>query len=335
MNDVEAASPNNRGELSSSVLPVTPRHPQNRVLRKIFAHWQLYVIISVPTAFLITFSYVPMLGAQIAFRNYSPVLGMWRSPWVGLLEFRYLVQSPYFWPIIRNTLSITVYSLIVGTMANILLALALNEVNHLRFKRVVQMVTYAPYFISTVVLIGIMQIVLAPNTGLLGQIYNLFGAQQAPNIMGDPGAFSSLYVWSGVWQATGYGAVIYLAALSNVNPELYEAARLDGASRVQKIWHIDLPAIQPTISVLFILAVGNILGAGGALSAGFQKAYLLQNPLNLSRAEIIATYVYKVGLINANFSFAGAVGLFNSVVGLVLIVISNVVAKRLFGAGLF
>lgn len=304
-------------------------------IQKIARHWQLYLVIVPPTAFLIAFHYFPMLGAQIAFRDYSPVLGMWRSPWVGMKEFTYLFASPFFWPIIRNTLSITIYYLIVGTAANIFLALALNEVKHERFKRIVQMVTYAPYFISVVVLVGIMQIILSPNTGLLGQIFTLLGSNNPPDILGQPGAFPSLYVWSGVWQETGYGAVIYLAALSNVNPELYEAAKMDGANRIQKIWHIDLPSIRPTISVLFILAMGNVLGAGGALSAAFQKAYLLQNPLNLSRSEIIATYVYKIGLLNANFSFAGAVGLFNSLVGLLLILGSNSVARRFFNEGLF
>ncbi len=298
-------------------------------LRRILKHWQLYLVIAVPTAFLITFNYVPMLGAQIAFKDYSPVKGIWGSPWVGLKEFKLFFKSPYFWPIISNTLTISIYYLIVSLPATIILALALNEVKHQRFKKIVQMFTYAPYFISTVVLVGMMDIILAPTSGLWGQVFRAFGVQNVPNILGDPGAFPSLYVWSGIWQETGYGAVIYLAALSNVNPELYEAAKIDGASRFKKMLYIDLPAIKPTIIVLFILAVGGILGVG------FEKVYLLQNPLNLSTSEIIATYVYKIGLQNANFSFGVAVGLFNSVVGFLLIFTANMLSRKYSETSLF
>jgi putative aldouronate transport system permease protein len=216
----------------------------------------------------------------------------------------------------------------VGTPATIILAVALNEVTNATFRRTVQMVTYAPYFISTVVLVGMMYIILSPSSGLISQIFGSFGAP-APNLLASPTAFPSLYVWSGIWQETGYGAVIYLAALANVNLDLYEAARVDGASRWQKILHIDLPAIKPTVIILTILAVGNLMGIG------FEKAYLLQNPLNLSTSEIIPTYVYKNGLLDANFSFAAAVGLFNSGVNFVLIIIVNFVARRVSDTSLF
>ncbi|MFD1678068.1 ABC transporter permease [Alicyclobacillus fodiniaquatilis] len=298
-------------------------------LKKIKRHWQLYLVIALPFAFLVTFNYIPMTGAQIAFRNYNPVQGIWHSPWIGMQEFSFFYHSPYFWPVIRNTLTISIYSLLVGTPAAVILALALNEVKHERFKRTVQMFTYAPYFISTVVMVGMMEIILSPSAGVLGQIAHLFGIQNVPNVLGSSKAFPSLYVWSGVWQETGYGAVIYLAALSNVNPELYEAAKIDGASRMQKIWHIDLTAIRPTIIILFILAVGGILGVG------FEKAFLLQNSLNLGASEIISTYTYKMGLVDANFSFAAAVGLMNSVIGFVLILIVNFVARRVSETSLF
>lgn len=296
---------------------------------KIRRHWQLYVILAFPMAFLITFNYIPMLGVQIAFRDYNPIQGIWHSPWIGLSQFATFFKSPYFVPLIRNTLILSIYTLVISTPASVILALALNEVRNERFKKIVQMFTYAPYFISTVVLVGIMEIILSPSTGLLGQLAHVFGISQAPDVLGNPIAFPSLYVWSGIWQETGYGAVIYLAALSNVNPELYEAARIDGASRFQKIRHIDFQSIKPTIIILVILAVGNLL------RVGFEKVYLLQDNLNLSTSEIISTYVYKIGLLNANFSFAGAVGLFDAVVGLILIFAVNFIAKRVSGTSLF
>lgn len=270
-----------------------------------------------------------MLGVQIAFRDYNPVQGIWHSNWSGWKQFDFFFSSPYFGPIIKNTLRVSIYSLIVGTLSAIFLAIALNEIKNRRFKRTVQMVTYMPYFISTVVLVGLMDIILSPTAGLYGQIGRLLGIDSLPDIMGSPNAFPSLYAWSGVWQETGYGAVLYLAALSGVNPELYEAARIDGASRIQKVFRIDLPAIQPTIIVLFILSIGGLLGIG------FEKVFLLQNILNQSTSEIISTYVYKVGLVDANYSFSVAVGLFNSVIGFVLIMISNFMAKRLTESSLF
>jgi len=307
---------------------VASRSALRRTWAKIRRHWQLYLVIALPTAFLITFNYVPMLGAQIAFRDFNPIGGIWGSPWIGLQEFQFFVQSPYFWPLIQNTLTLSLYALLVGTPAAVILALALNEVKNATFKRTVQMVTYAPYFISTVVLIGMMEIILSPSNGLLGQITGLVGGH-APDLLSSPTAFPSLFVWSGVWQETGYGAVIYLAALANVNLDLYEAARIDGASRWQKMRFIDFPAIKPTVIILTILAVGNLM------SVGFEKVYLLQTPLNLSSSEVIATYVYKNGLLDANYSFATAVGLFNSAINFALILLVNFTAKRVSDTSLF
>ncbi|OPA80524.1 sugar ABC transporter permease [Paenibacillus selenitireducens] len=297
--------------------------------KNIYRHWQLYCIVALPVLFLITFNYVPMFGIQIAFKEFNPMQGIWHSPWVGGKQFEMFFESPYFWPIIQNTLLLSVYALCIGTPAAILLALALNEVKNQRFKKIVQMFTYAPYFISTVVLVGMINIILSPTTGLYGQLSHLFGVQNVFDILGESKAFSSLYVWSGVWQETGYGAVIYLAALANVNPELYEASKIDGATRLQKIIHIDLPTIRPTIIVLLILAVG------GLMSVGFEKVFLLQNMLNLSTSEVISTYVYKIGLVNTNYSFAVAVGLFNSVVGFILIFTTNVLARKYSDSSLF
>lgn len=238
-------------------------------------------------------------------------------------------SSPYFWPLIKNTLSLSLYYIIASVPCSVILAIALNEVRSQRFKKVVQMATYAPYFISTVVLVGMMQILLSPTSGPLAQLFHEFGVSNPPNVLGSAGGFSSIYVWSGIWQETGYGAVIYLAALAGVNPELYEAARIDGASRLQKIWYIDLPGIRPTIIILLILSMGGLLGVG------FEKVYLLQNNLNLSNSEIISTYVYKTGLLDANFSFSAAIGLFNSGISLILITVVNFVARRLSDTSLF
>lgn len=308
---------------------VTPRTGARRTIKKIVNLWQLYLLIAVPTAFLIVFNYIPMVGVQVAFRDFSPLRGIWGSAWIGTQEFAQFFQSPYFWPVIQNTLVLGVYSLAIGTPATIVLALLLNEVKHTWFKKGVQTITFLPYFISTVVLVGMLDIFLSPSSGFYGQVANLLGNHNPPDVLGDPSAFASIYVWSGVWQSTGYGAIIYLAALASVSPHLYEAATIDGASRWRRMIHIDLPALRPTIVVLLILAAGNVM------SVGFEKVFIMQNPLNLSTSEVINTYVYKIGLVNADFSFSSAVGLFNSTVNFVLLLIVNFVARRVSDTSLF
>jgi putative aldouronate transport system permease protein len=307
----------------------TPATGVLRALKRMLGIWQLYALISVPLAFLIVFNYIPMVGAQLAFRDYSPLQGMWGSPWIGTVEFTNFFDSPYFKQVIVNTLVLGVYSVAAGTPAAIILALLLNEVKHAWFKKTVQTVTFLPFFISVVVLIGMMNIVLSPTAGILGQFAGLLGVRHPPDILANPNAFASLYVWSGVWQTTGWGAVIYLAALATVDPTLYEAATIDGASRWQRMLHIDLPAIRPTIVVLTILAAGNVM------AVGFEKVFIMQNPLNLSTSEVINTYVYKIGLVNDDFSFSSAVGLFNSTVNFVLILTVNFVARRVSDTSLF
>lgn len=308
---------------------MSPRTGARRTIKKIAHLWQLYLLISVPTAFLIIFNYVPMVGVQIAFRSYSPLQGIWGSPWIGTQEFTQFFQSPYFWPVIQNTLVLGLYSLAVGTPATIILALLLNEVKHGWLKKLVQTTTFVPYFISTVVLIGMLDIFLSPSSGFYSQIAGLFGNQHPPDLIGNPNPFASIYVWSGVWQTTGYGAVIYLAALASVSPDQYEAAKIDGASRFKRMMNIDLPALRPTIVVLLILAVGNVM------AVGFEKVFIMQNPLNLSTSEVINTYTYKIGLVNDDFSFSSAVGLFNSSINCVLILIVNFVARRVSDMSLF
>lgn len=262
-----------------------------------------------------------MANVVIAFKDYNIIKGIWGSPWAGLKYFRLFFTNPQVGTLIKNTLYISVYQLVVGFPMPILLALALNEVRSQVFKRWVQMVTYAPYFISTVVMVSMIILLLSPRLGIVNLILKAVGGRET-NFLGSPKTFRSVYVWGDVWQNTGYAAVIYLAALAGIDPTLHEAARVDGASRFQRIVHIDIPGILPAAVIILILSVGNIM------SIGFEKIYLLQNPLNLSVSEIIATYVYKIGLLNANFSFATAVGLFNSVVNLVLLLAVNAVARR-------
>ncbi|WP_432807123.1 ABC transporter permease [Paenibacillus cellulositrophicus] len=275
-----------------------------------------------PVLFFILFKYLPMANAVLAFKNYQVTKGIWGSTWVGTKYFDMLFNNPQFWTLIKNTLFLSLYQLAATFPIPIILALLLNEVRSLRFKKAVQLITYAPFFISTVVMVSIIMIFLAPRLGLLNVILNAMG-MESTNFLGDPTKFRSVYVWSEVWQTTGYSCVIYLAALAGVDPSLYEAAKVDGASRLQKIIHVDIPGILPAAVIILILSVGNIM------SLGFEKVYLMQNPLNLQSSEIISTYVYKIGLLNANYSFATAVGLFNSVINLILLVAVNAVSRRI------
>lgn len=284
-------------------------------------HWQLYLLIIPPALYFLIFKYYPILNAVLAFKDYNVTKGIWGSPWVGFKNFQLFFENPLFWTLVKNTIFISGYLLIVGFPIPILLALAINEVRHTRFKKLVQLVTFAPYFISTVVMVSIIMLFLAPRLGFVNVVMNHMGMDSI-NFLGEPGMFRSIYVWSDIWQTAGYYSVIFLAALAGVDPSLYEAAKVDGASRFQKIWHVDLPGILPTIIVVLILNVGNVM------AIGFEKVYLLQNPLNTVNSEIIATYVYKVGLLNANYSFATAVGLFNSVINLFLLIVVNSLAKR-------
>lgn len=289
--------------------------------QSLLRHWQLYLILLPPLLYFLIFKYIPMANAVIAFKEYNVLQGIWGSPWVGLKYFELFFKNPVFWSLLKNTLGLSLYALLAGFPIPIILAICLNEIKDGFFKRTVQMVTYAPYFISTVVMVSMIILMLAPRLGVVNQIIRAFGGEPV-NFLGRPDLFASIYVWSGVWQYSGYSAIVYLAALAGVDPQLYEAAKMDGASRLQKIFYIDLPGIMPVIVIILILNVGSLLGIG------FEKVYLMQNPLNLGTSEIIATYVYKVGLLNANYSFATAVGLFNSVINMALLVVVNAFAKR-------
>lgn len=294
------------------------QHPFIKSFKK---HWELYLLVLPPVLYLLIFKYIPMVGVQIAFKDFSVVKGIWGSPWVGLKHFEAFFNSPNFWLLIKNTIGISFYSLIAGFPIPILLALALNEIRTGYFKKTVQMVTYAPHFISTVVMVSIIILMLSPHVGVVDKLFTWLGFPMT-NFMGIPEYFKSIYVWSGVWQGMGYSSIIYIAALAGVDPSLYEAAKMDGASRLRKIWHIDLPTLVPVTVIMLILSLGSIMGVG------FEKIYLMQNPLNTSASEVISTYVYKVGLIGANFSFSAAVGFFNSIINLILLVIVNSISRK-------
>lgn len=294
------------------------QHPFIKSFKK---HWELYLLVLPPVLYLLIFKYIPMVGVQIAFKDFSVVKGIWGSPWVGLKHFEAFFDSPNFWLLIKNTIGISFYSLIAGFPIPILLALALNEIRTGYFKKTVQMVTYAPHFISTVVMVSIIILMLSPHVGVVDKLFTWLGFPMT-NFMGIPEYFKSIYVWSGVWQGMGYSSIIYIAALAGVDPSLYEAAKMDGASRLRKIWHIDLPTLVPVTVIMLILSLGSIMGVG------FEKIYLMQNPLNTSASEVISTYVYKVGLIGANFSFSAAVGFFNSIINLILLVIVNSISRK-------
>ena len=300
---------------------------RERIAREWKEHYALYILMILPMAVLILFKYVPMYGVQIAFRDYKPVRGVTGSAWVGLKYFNKFFSSSMFWPLIRNTLSINLYLLATFPLS-LMLALLLNYLPSRRFAKVVQMVSYAPHFISTVVLVGMLNVFFSPRSGFVNTILGMFGVDPI-FFLGDPKWFKHMYVWSGVWQSTGWGSIIYLAALSGVSPDLHEAAIIDGANKLQRIWNIDIPTIMPTMVILLVMNFGSIM------NVGYEKVFLMQNDLNLSASEIISTYTYKIGLQGAQYSYSTAIGLFNNVINFVMLVIVNRVARALSGSSLW
>ena len=312
------------GEMRHRRMPEKKSSPRwGKFWLRIRRNWQLYVLLALPLIWLVVFRYAPMYGAQIAFRQYSPAFGIEGSPWVGLANFERFFNSPKFEPVIVNTLVLSFYSLLVFPIP-IILALSLNQVRTRLFRSSVQMITFAPYFISTVVIVGMLFQFLHPRVGFTAVLAQALG-QSPPNWMGDPGLFRHIFVWSGVWQDTGFSAIIYLAVLSTIDPALHEAAVVDGANRLQRIRYIDIPGLLPTAMVLLVLSTGRVL------EIAFEKVYLMQSPLNLSVSEVINTYVYKVGLLSPilDFSYSTAIGLLKGVVGLLLMIAVNHAARRL------
>lgn len=291
-------------------------------------NWILYIMILPIVAYYIIFAYTPMYGVTLAFKDYVIKKGILGSPWVGFKHFLRFFKAYNFKQLIFNTLGISLYSFLVGFPIPIIFALMLNYLNRPLLKKTVQMVSYAPYFISTVVICGMLNIFLAPDTGIFNTIRGLFGLESV-NFLAKPEWFKSIYVWSGVWQGMGWSSIIYISALAGVNYELHEAAILDGATKLQRMIHVDLPALKPTIVMLLILQVGSLM------NVGFEKVYLLQNDLNRSAASVISTYTYEVGLINSDFSYSTAVGLFNSLINIILIVMANQISKKVADESLF
>lgn len=287
--------------------------------------WQLWAIIIIPVIYYAIFEYGPMYGIQIAFRDYRPRAGITGSEWVGMKWFVKFLTNPQFGLIFKNTVVLSLYSMIASFPLPIVFALMLNAMESKRYKSVAQTVTYLPHFISMVVMVSILQMIFSPVSGIYGNVYRLFGGEGYPaDFRGLATSFRHLYVWSGVWQQLGWNTIIYTSALSAVSQELHEAAMIDGASRLKRIRHIDLPAIMPTVCTLLILRFGSIIGVG------FEKAYMLQSPLNLEVSEVISTYVFKYGMDSfRSFSYGTAVSLFNTAINLTLMFIVNKISKKI------
>ena len=292
------------------------------------SNWQFWAIIALPVIYAIVFAYIPMGGIVIAFKDYSIRKGIFGSDWVGLKYFKQFLTSTSSVTVIKNTVILGIYTLVVNFPIPILLAIGINEIRNKTYKKTIQMITYAPYFISVVVLVGMMMQMMDLRSGVINMILQKLGMNPI-NFFGDAGLFRSLYVWSGVWQTAGYSSIIYIAALSGVSPELQEAAIVDGATRIQRIIHVDIPCILPTIVIMLIFSCSNIV------NIGMDKIYLMQNSLNTSVSEVISTFVYKVGVVNSNFGFSTAAGLFQAVVSFVLLVAVNQICKKLTETGLW
>ena len=291
-------------------------------------YWQLYLMVLPAVLYFLIFHYGPMYGVQIAFKKYVPALGITGSPWVGFTHFKKFFNSYYFGTLIKNTIGISLYDLAVGFPMPIILALVFNELKNGFFKKFTQTVTYAPHFISTVVIVGMLVSFLSPSTGIINHLIEAMGGTRKAFLQ-DPKWFKTIYVLSGVWQNMGWNTIIYMSALAGVNPELHEAAAIDGASRFQRLLYINLPSLIPTMIILLIMNFGSIM------SMGYEKILLMQNPLNMSSSNVISTFTYQQGLIDANYSYAAAVGLFNAAINAILLLSVNKITRKITNIGLW
>jgi multiple sugar transport system permease protein/putative aldouronate transport system permease protein len=302
--------------------------------RKILTARYLYLLLLIPCVYVVVFNYVPIYGILMAFKRFQPRLGIMGSPWVGLYNFQRFFTSPNFIMVLRNTLVLSVYALIAGFPFPLILAIFINHCRYRKFSKLTQSITFAPFFLSSVLLVTLVTQVLGMRTGGVNILLSALGLPEI-NFMGSSGLFPHVYVWSSIWQTTGYSAIIYISSLAAVDPTYHEAAVIDGANMWQRIWHIDLITIRPIIVIMLILSMG------GILAGNFEKTYLMQTPLNITASEIIPTYVYKVGLgvggagSRPDYSFGTAIGLFQNVVGVVLTLAVNKVANMLTGEGMF
>lgn len=304
--------------------------PMKKFLRNCGKRWQLFLFLLPAVVYILIFAYYPMFGVQIAFRNYQPRGGIWNSPWVGLKHFEKFFKSYQFGRVLTNTLAISFYSLLMNFPLSIIMALCINTVRNAKFKKMVQTITYMPHFISVVVMVGVLIRFFNPTLGVLSKMIQSLGGTDR-DLMGVPSAIPHLYVWSGIWQNAGWSTILYLSALTAVDPQLHEAAIVDGATRMHRVWHIDVPTIVPVIVISLIMNCGSIL------SVGTEKMLLMQNSLNRSTTEVIATYVYNQGIAagSPKYSYATAIGLMNSVISFILIVTVNGICKKLNETSLF
>ncbi|MBQ2841335.1 MAG: sugar ABC transporter permease [Oscillospiraceae bacterium] len=305
---------------AAEVLPNSPASAKPEWLKKLSDGKYLLMLVLPSVICLALFYYFPMYGLVIAFKDYKPFIGLWESEWVGFENFIRFFNYKYAWRMIRNTFLLSFWSLLWGFPAPIILALVLNEVQNMKFKKFVQTISYMPHFFSTVIVVGLVTMLLSPTGGLITKALESIGIE-ATNILADARYFRTIYIASGIWQELGWGAIVYLAALTNVDPQLYEAATIDGAGKMRCLWSITLPSIAPTIITMLLLRMGSLF------NVGFEKAFLLQSPSTYETSEIIATYVYTQGLQSNSFSYGTAVGLFNSIVSLALVIIGNYVSK--------
>ena len=304
------------------------RQKRKQIISKLNRNKGLYLFLAPAIIYFIVFCYLPMYGVQIAFKYYSPRLGIWGSEWTGMENLNRFFNSYYFWRLIRNTVGLSLYNLIVSFPFPILLALIFNEVQSPKLKKAVQTISYAPHFISVVVLVGILNLFFNQGNGLINVLLDKMGLEKF-GFLTNAAAFPSMYVWSGVWQNVGWNSIIYIAALASIDPQLHEAAQIDGASRLQRIIHINLPGILPTAIIMFILDIGQVM------NMGFEKVFLMQNAQNTETSQVISTFVYEAGLINSDYGFSTAIGLFNNIINIVLLLAVNKIAGKISGTSLF
>lgn len=324
-----------RSKSNSNLAQASNRLPSynnrsHRLWRSIRKNWDLYLISLPVIIYFIIFAYLPMYGVQIAFKDYVPTLGIWDSPWVGLKHLEVFCNSFYFERLIKNTLCISLYSIVVGIPLPIILALLFEEIRSKKLRSVLQSVSYAPNFMSVVVVCGMILMFLNQQSGLIPAILKMFGVVPETSMIANPEAFWDIYVWSGVWQGVGWSSLMYTAAISGIPADQYEAAIMDGASKLRQVWSITLPNILPTIVIITIFSIGGLMGVG------HEKIYLLQNAANMETSEVISTYVYKAGLTGMpRYSFASMVGLFNNIINIIILAITNFFAKKATGTGLW
>lgn len=303
-------------------------HTKSGLWKQIKSQRYLLLLLLPGLIYYAIFRYYPMYGATIAFKKFDFRAGIMGSEWVGLKYFEQFVTGPYFWRLVKNTFAISFLDLIFSFPAPIIFAILLNEVRSKKYKKVVQTVSYLPHFISTVILVGLMKTMFSPNGGVINNIIGMFGAEPI-NFFMEKSWFRTLYVGSGIWQGFGWGSIIYLAAIAGIDTQLYEAAHMDGAGRFRCMWNITLPSIRPTIVIMLIMRLGRLL------SVGFEKIILMYSPATYEVSDVISSYVYRYGILNANYSFGAAVDLMNSVVALVLIVVTNMISRKLSDTSLW